>query len=188
MIKSQPNYAHDTTVALSCHMQYSWGRTGVGVNGGGGLGFGAGPPTPDPRGSTPYPRPIFPPYSHPFFSLFFSGTPTQNSPRPPPIWPPTPPIFLQKPPYPRPLTPDISRAFCLKMTLFWLLASLFDSNQNWMHRVFSTTCTMVSRMKFIVKNKANLILTHWGRNKNVRHIANGIFNFISLIENQCIFK
>ena len=48
------------------------------------------------------PTHFFPPIPRPLFT-FFSGTPAQNSnfcPRPPPIWPP--PIFRQKPPYPRP--------------------------------------------------------------------------------------
>ena len=161
-----------------------WGWMGVG---GGGLGLDPRPPTPGVQ--PPTPAQFFLPTLTPFvyFLFFVYPDPPKIPPALRPSDPHPTPSFLQKPPYPRPLTPDVSRAFCLKMTLFWLLASLFDSNQNWMHGVFSATCTMVSRMKFIVKNKANLILTHWGRNKNVRHIANGIFNFISLIENQCIF-
>ena len=69
--------------------------------------------TPYPRGWTPppYPRPIFPLYPGPLFSLFliryhrpkfrFFAPP----PAPPPIWPRPPPIFRQKPPYHRPTNP-----------------------------------------------------------------------------------
>ena len=60
-----------------------------------------------PWGPTPYPRPIFPPYPRPLFSLFFSGTPAQNSDFSPPprLFDPTPAHFHQKPPYPRPSNP-----------------------------------------------------------------------------------
>ena len=66
--------------------------------------------TPYPRGSTPYPRPIFsslpPP---PFFPYFFFGYPRPKfrflASAPSPSHPRPPPIFRQKPPYPRPLNP-----------------------------------------------------------------------------------
>ena len=66
------------------------------------------------------PTHFFPPIPRPLFT-FFSGTPAQNSnfcPRPPPIWPP--PIFRQKPPYPRPTNPRIVWTPAVPdLTSFW---------------------------------------------------------------------
>ena len=60
----------------------------------------------DPRGSTPYPRPIFSlPTPTPLFIYFFSGTPAQNSEFWPPLWPPRP--FSSKAPLPPPPPPPL---------------------------------------------------------------------------------
>ena len=64
---------------------------------------------PGPRGSIPYPSPIFSSLPRPvFFLIFLPGTPAQNSDFLPPPHPSDPapcPFFVKSPPTPAPLTP-----------------------------------------------------------------------------------